>query len=320
MLYNNNNNNNNNNGGGTGTVVTPVTSPAPTATPAPATEEKKVVVEADGTKVETEKKVEADGSKVETETRTAVDGTVTETKVVEKTDGTKIEEKNQTSADGKKVITVEATKDANGKQTEASIAVEQVIKKDKLTVDTASLLEFATSVVGDATKKSIEVSFTAKGADGKDKFTVSVDSKLLTEKKLTVYEKNKKGKLVMVEKTFTCEISKDGEITLNIPEKGNYQLVSKAEAKKIDKEIKKSVQPAKKEQKVAEGKAVQFKLDKGCAQNNIAKITYNTDDKSVKVTKNGKIKAKKSGEAEVTATVTLKNGKTKTVKMKIVVK
>ena len=54
---------------------------------------------------------------------------------------------------------------------------------------------------------------------------------------------------------------------------------------------------------------------------NVAKITYTSAKKSVAtVNKNGTITAKNSGSVVIIATVTLKNGKTKTVKMKIKVK
>lgn len=55
--------------------------------------------------------------------------------------------------------------------------------------------------------------------------------------------------------------------------------------------------------------------------NNVSKITYKTSKKSVAtVDRNGKVKAKTKGTDTVTAKVTLKNGKTRTVKMTITVK
>lgn len=54
---------------------------------------------------------------------------------------------------------------------------------------------------------------------------------------------------------------------------------------------------------------------------NIKKITYTTSNKSVaKVNKNGTITAKRKGSVTVRAKVTLKNGKTKTVSMKVKVR
>lgn len=287
------------------TVVVPT--PAPSPVIIPSDDSKKTIIQLDGTKVETEKTTDSNGN-------------TTVIQVSEKPDGAKTETKEQISSDGKNIITVKRKLDADGKEKEASIKVEQVVANDKLTVDVSSLLDFATIVVGDAKNANVAVSFTAKNKNGEKLYTVSVDSTLLKKRTLKVYEKKKNGNYVMVEKEFTCNISEDGQITLNIPEAGNYQLVSNDQANKIDREIKASVQPAKKTAKVAEGKEVQFKLDKGCNQGNITKITYSSSNKNVKVDKNGNIKAKDEGTAVVKAKVKLLNGKTKTVKMKIVVK
>lgn len=56
------------------------------------------------------------------------------------------------------------------------------------------------------------------------------------------------------------------------------------------------------------------------AKKNVSKITYSTSSKNVRVTKSGKITAKAKGTVTVKAKVTLKNGKSKTIKMKIKVK
>lgn len=93
-----------------------------------------------------------------------------------------------------------------------------------------------------------------------------------------------------------------------------------SEAKKMEKQILKTVEPAKKEALVKEGKETKFKLSDDCNKKNISNITYETNNKNVKVDKNGNIKANQSGEATVTAIITLQNGKKKKVKMKITVK
>ena len=54
---------------------------------------------------------------------------------------------------------------------------------------------------------------------------------------------------------------------------------------------------------------------------NVAKITYRSSDKTkVKVDKNGKVTAKKKGNVTVKVIVTLNDGTTKTVKVKVKVK
>lgn len=54
---------------------------------------------------------------------------------------------------------------------------------------------------------------------------------------------------------------------------------------------------------------------------NAKSITFSTTDKKIlKVSKSGTVKALKKGSAVVSAKVVLKNGKTKTVKIKVAVK
>ena len=74
-------------------------------------------------------------------------------------------------------------------------------------------------------------------------------------------------------------------------------------------------------QKTKKVKTTEFKLDSELNQNNVKKVTYKTSKKSIAtVNKNGKIKANRKGTVTIKAIVTLKNGKTKTVSMKIAVR
>ena len=89
----------------------------------------------------------------------------------------------------------------------------------------------------------------------------------------------------------------------------------------MKKEILKTIAPKKAKATVKKGKTTKFKLDSKLNQNNVKKVTYKTSKKSIAtVNKNGKIKANRKGTVTIKATVTLKNGKTKTVSMKIVVR
>lgn len=87
---------------------------------------------------------------------------------------------------------------------------------------------------------------------------------------------------------------------------------------------KKSLRPSlrrKQRQRIKKGKTTEFKLDSKLNQNNVKKVTYKTSKKSIAtVNKNGKIKANRKGTVKIKAIVTLKNGKTKTVSMKIAVR
>ena len=89
----------------------------------------------------------------------------------------------------------------------------------------------------------------------------------------------------------------------------------------MEKQILATVKVKKFTATISEGKKTALKLSSKLNMDNVAKITYTSAKKSVAtVNKNGTITAKNSGSVVITATVTLKNGKTKTVKMKIKVK
>lgn len=93
------------------------------------------------------------------------------------------------------------------------------------------------------------------------------------------------------------------------------------ETKALQKEILKTVTPKKSNVSVAKGKKTTVKLSSKLDMDNVAKITYTSSDKSkVKVDKNGKITAKKKGNVTVKVKVTLNDGTTKTVKVKVKVK
>lgn len=72
---------------------------------------------------------------------------------------------------------------------------------------------------------------------------------------------------------------------------------------------------------VEKGKKTSVQMSSKLDMDNVESITYSTSKKSVAtVSKSGKVTAKQAGTVTITVTVTLKNGKIKTVKMKVNVK
>lgn len=272
----------------------------------------------DGSSVETVKEVAADGTKTDTKIETAKDGAVVETKTEVAKDGSTAESVKEVAADGKSSAAVEVKKDENGKVTDSVVAVESEVKGKKLTVDTATITDMIAKN-DDATVKNTTVVLTANDKNGDAKFTVEVDAKdLKAGAKLQVYAIDKNGKPVIVDTSKNnVKVTKDGDVKLNISGTGDFQVVTPKEAAKIEKAIEKSVKPEKTNVTVKEGEKATFKLDDGCNKDNIAKITYESSNANIKVNKNGKITVKEAGKATITATVTLANGKTKTIKMKI---
>ena len=217
------------------------------------------------------------------------------------------------SGDKKAEASVTITKDAQGNVTSANATVSG--SKGTLTADVVKQLTEA------AGTEDLTIILQVKNANGDVKYTVSVSAKnVKNNKSLKAFVVNRKtGEYELINsKTYKA---KDGNLNASFGKKGDYVLLTTKEAARIEKEILKTIAPKKAKATVKKGKTTEFKLDSKRNQNNVKKVTYKTSKKSIAtVNKNGKIKANRKGTVTIKATVTLKNGKTKTVSMKIVVR
>lgn len=270
----------------------------------------------DGTITEKEVETKVDGTVTEKETVTEPDGAVKETQTVTEADGSKETETTVISADGKEETKVSVSYEADGTAAKAVVEVAQEVEGKKMNVSMTELKEMSSQT--GAASKNTTITLTAKDEDGEEKYVINIEHKNLEKKKLVVYALDKKGNLVIVDsEKNNAKVGKDGKLTLNISGDGEFQLLSKKEAAKVEKEILKTVVPARKEASVKPGKKLKFELSKDCNKKNIDGITYETNNKNIKIDKNGNIEVKKSGNTTITATITLKNGKQKKVQMKI---
>ena len=217
------------------------------------------------------------------------------------------------SGDKKAEASVTITKDAQGNVTSANATVSG--SKGTLTADVVKQLTEA------AGTEDLTIILQVKNANGDVKYTVSVSAKnVKNNKSLKAFVVNRKtGEYELINsKTYKAE---DGNLNVSFGKKGDYVLLTTKEAARIEKEILKTIAPKKAKATVKKGKTTEFKLDSKLNQNNVKKVTYKTSKKSIAtVNKNGKIKANRKGTVKIKAIVTLKNGKTKTVSMKIVVR
>ncbi len=217
------------------------------------------------------------------------------------------------SGDKKAEASVTITKDAQGNVTGANATVSG--SKGTLTTDVVKQLTEA------AGTEDLTIIMQVKNANGDVKYTVSVSAEnVKNNKSLKAFVVNRKtGEYELINsKTYKA---KDGKLNASFGKKGDYVLLTTKEAARIEKEILKTIAPKKAKATVKKGKTTEFKLDSKLNQNNVKKVTYKTSKKSIAtVNKNGKIKANRKGTVKIKATVTLKNGKTKTVSMKIVVR
>lgn len=217
------------------------------------------------------------------------------------------------SGDKKAEASVTITKDAQGNVTSANATVSG--SKGTLTADVVKQLTEA------AGTEDLTIILQVKNANGDVKYTVSVSAKnVKNNKSLKAFVVNRKtGEYELINsKTYKA---KDGNLNASFGKKGDYVLLTTKEAARIEKEILKTIAPKKTKATVKKGKTTKFKLDSKLNQNNVKKVTYKTSKKSIAtVNKNGKIKANRKGTVKIKAIVTLKNGKTKTVSMKIAVR
>lgn len=217
------------------------------------------------------------------------------------------------SGDKKAEASVTITKDAQGNVTSAKATVSG--SKGTLTADVVKQLTEA------AGTEDLTIIVQVQNTNGDVKYTVSVSAKnVKNNKSLKAFVVNRKtGEYELINsKTYKA---KDGNLNASFGKKGDYVLLTTKEAARIEKEILKTIAPKKTKATVKKGKTTEFKLDSKLNQNNVKKVTYKTSKKSIAtVNKNGKIKANRKGTVTIKATVTLKNGKTKTVSMKIAVR
>ena len=251
---------------------------------------------------DTKPDVKPDG-KQDTTIETKPDGSTVETSKVEIT----------VSGDKKAESSVTITKDAQGNVTGANATVSG--SKGTLTTDVVKQLTEA------AGTEDLTIIMQVKNANGDVKYTVSVSAEnVKNNKSLKAFVVNRKtGEYELINsKTYKA---KDGNLNASFGKKGDYVLLTTKEAARIEKEILKTIAPKKTKATVKKGKTTEFKLDSELNQNNVKKVTYKTSKKSIAtVNKNGKIKANRKGTVTIKAIVTLKNGKTKTVSMKIAVR
>lgn len=239
---------------------------------------------------------------------------------------------SDTKPDGKQDTTIETSRVeitvSGGKKAEASVTITKDAQGN-VTSANATVSGSKGTLTADVVKQLIEAAGTedltiivqVKNTNGDVKYTVSVSAKNVKHNKsLKAFVVNRKtGEYELINsKTYKAE---DGNLNVSFGKKGDYVLLTTKEAARIEKEILKTIAPKKAKATVKKGKTTEFKLDSKLNQNNVKKVTYKTSKKSIAtVNKNGKIKANRKGTVTIKATVTLKNGKTKTVSMKIVVR
>ncbi len=295
-----------------------------------------------GENTKTETVVEKDASGNVTRETTTTSSTnaedlskvIVEKEIYKNSRGTEVEKTTTTvinSSGATESVAVEHDIPNIGNKTDASIRTEKdgngIVTIDKVGTmkENGVQATFTNKVVSqlkEAAGENLLLHMTVKDKDGNKRYSVEVNSADLTPKnKLYIYKKDSKtGALYMVNsKAYTTDSK--GQLKLIIRSKGDFVLKNAEEAAKINKEILATVQVKNNKVTLEKGKTTTFAFSEELDMRNVKKITYTSSKTSVAtVNENGKIKGKKAGTTTITATVTLKNGDTKIVTMKVTVK
>lgn len=288
----------------------------------------------DGSTTTTTTETDANGNTVTTTTTVATDGSTTEKvqeaktnaagKEVELTTTTKTDAGgNVTGVTEKSVInhiekntTATVTVKTDGNVTSAKASITKTSDSSKVSLS-GKVLDQITEAAGADTK--VRVTMTVKDSKGNTKYKVQADAdEIVSGEKLYIYKLDTKtGKYTMVD-AKEYKVTKAGTVTINMTKKATYELVTVQESKAITKEILATVKPAKNSTSLSKDKKTTFKLSAKLDMDNVKSVTYTTSKKSIAaISKKGTITAVKAGTATVKATITLKNGTKKTVKMTI---
>ena len=260
----------------------------------------------------TEKNVAGNTVKVTTTTTKDNSGKVTsvvETSVIENAaKGTSVTVTVKKNADNK-IVSAEAEVTKTGTKT---------VKGTRGTISSAVVAQITET----AGTKDVEIIQTVVDTSGKTLYTVTVNaSDLKAGDKLKIFKYDKKKDAYILVNNKDYKVSNKGGVELTIKGNSSYKLLNRKDADKIVKEVLATVKVTSSSKTVSEGKVTKISLSKKLNMENVSKIKYSSTKSSVaKVDKNGKITAKKAGTTTIKAKVTLKNGKTKTVTMKIKVK
>lgn len=187
-----------------------------------------------------------------------------------------------------------------------------------------------TTVTADLIKQTMEenngkhtdVTIRVTDPAGNVSYTLTVNTAdIQTGNKLYVCAKDQKtGAYVLVnDKSYT--VTKAGNVNFSADSNKDYVLMDQKDMDQVTTKILKTVTLKNKTVQVKKGKQKKVSLAATLNMDNVKSISYQSSNKKVaSVNKKGTIKSNKKGTASIRVTVTLNNGKTKVLKLKVKVK
>ena len=170
--------------------------------------------------------------------------------------------------------------------------------------------------------KHTDVTIQVTDPAGNVSYTLTVNTvDMQTGNKLYVCAKDQKtGAYVLVnDKSYT--VTKAGNVNFSADSNKDYVLMDQKDMDQVTTKILKTVTLKNKTVQVKKGKQKKVSLAATLNMDNVKSISYQSNNKKIaSVNKKGTIKSNKKGTASIRVTVTLNNGKTKVLKLKVKVK
>ena len=170
--------------------------------------------------------------------------------------------------------------------------------------------------------KHTDVTIRVTDPAGNVSYTLTVNTAdIQTGNRLYVCAKDSKtGAYILVnDKSYT--VTKAGNVNFSADSQKDYVLMDQKDMDQVTAKILKTVTLKNKTVQVKKGKQKKVSLAATLNMDNVKSISYQSNNKKIaSVNKKGTIKSNKKGTAFIRVTVTLNNGKTKVLKLKVKVK
>ena len=260
--------------------------------------------------------------KTTTKTETREDGTVVTTTEIRTEDGSvQIRTEIRNEKTGMNIV-VNVSKNAKGKITSATAEIlDRGFGNVKISGEALSEI-----VKAAGTKK---VKATIKMLTKNDwvirEVTVDVNTLLkrtVRPKKMKIIEIDPETGEKLVVSKMPFRVAADGSVELDHNELGHgiYELVTADEEEALTKQILRSIKATKQSATIREKQGTYFWFEKGVNWFNVDKVTFSVLNPDVaRVSSNGRITGLKPGKTVVKAVVRLQNGRSKLIRMTVIV-
>ena len=260
--------------------------------------------------------------KTTTKTETREDGTVVTTTEIRSEDGSvQIRTEIRNEKTGMNIV-VNVSKNAKGKITSATAEIlDRGFGNVKISGEALSEI-----VKAAGTKK---VKATIKMLTKNDwvirEVTVDVNTLLkrtVRPKKMKIIEIDPETGEKLVVSKMPFRVAADGSVELDHNElgHGNYELVTADEEEALTKQILRSIKATKQSATIREKQGTYFWFEKGVNWYNVDKVTFSVLNPDVaRVSSDGRITGLKPGKTVVKAVVRLQNGRSKLIRMTVIV-